>query len=50
MKKKRDASPLGQGNIFVCLLVFVCLITGLLHKTVLGKYHWDRCKVLRVKS
>lgn len=30
MKKERDTSPLGQENNFVCLLLFVWLITGLL--------------------
>lgn len=50
MKKERDASPLGQENIFVCLLLFAWLITGLLHKSELGRDQWNSCKVLRVKS
>lgn len=49
MKKERDTSPLRQENIFVCLLLFVWLIIGLLYKSEPGKDQWNSCKVLRVK-
>lgn len=35
---------------FVCLLLFVWLMTGLLPKWELSKDQWNRCRVLRVKS
>lgn len=48
--EKEEISLLGQANLFVCLLLFVWLMTGLFPKWELSKDPWDRCRVLRVKS